>query len=230
MAHAAYLREANAEPFSLRVVTDEAFGLIETSSMPKTHTTGGSPLDQAVLEMRSATSIYSKPRICSEITCATSFEIGGVKRVAIGTKEGFSVSNPKTDKNFDPYTLYVKLPKVQQIYVIDEYEIFFVLASDTLWTYRAELICDYFDQSPVNKESQMKEPPKGDLLAKDVAFFSVHERDDRSLIFLARTEAKLESEVYGVMTSFKVRDDGILRQCAATDILFIDFGACPLYL
>lgn len=103
--HAASLHAQNAEPFSLKVMADTAFGYDSVAATgPKPIAIRGTPLDRAIKEVEKMF-VKAGPRppvICkAAVNCATSFQTAlGPPMVAIGTDYGVFISNAENPRGW----------------------------------------------------------------------------------------------------------------------------------
>lgn len=191
-AHASNEELNSKPPFSLNVLADTAFQPRVFEAANRNVRIKGSALDKAIENFRRDDSPQPLG-IRADVTCATTFNLPGVRLVAVGTEEGFSVCKADNPRG---WTRTIKLSSVKQMFVIEEFNIFVVLASGALWAYRADAIWDYFDGSIAYGSSGPKIPQRTEI-AKSANFFVAGQMKDRSLLVYAKKE--------GLHTTFKVR-------------------------
>jgi hypothetical protein len=192
-AHTSSEELKSKAPFLLKVIADTAF-------QPREHPRGeravmikGSALDKAIQAF--PLDHHRRPLgTRMDITCATTFHLHGIKLVAIGTDEGFSICG--NDQTPGGWREFISLSNVRQIFVIEEHNIFVVLTSDALSAYRTNAVCDSFNGSLDYGSSGPKAPPRT-TIAKGVKFFEVGRMKERDMLIYAKKE--------GLSTSFKVR-------------------------
>ncbi|THZ15375.1 hypothetical protein D6C91_06842 [Aureobasidium pullulans] len=204
--HAAALFAQNAEPFRLRVIADSAF-YYDSNANPKDHLgvsmggkpviIKGTPLDRAVKEVEHRFQATGRPApICrARVNCATSFTTSypGTKHmVAVGTDFGVyccEMDNPRG------WFRAIAGTKVTQVAVLEEFNLFLLLADKILYAHHLDVVCQPLATSAAETSSSRKAPQKLSG-SRDVGFFAVGRMKDRTLVFYKKRD--------GISSTFKV--------------------------
>ncbi|KAI7330875.1 hypothetical protein KC315_g5438 [Hortaea werneckii] len=191
--HAAALHAQHAEPFTLRVMADsafvyDAFGL---SGASRSVTIKGTPVDRALNEVEQRFKDTGRPGpICrARVNCATSFTTAYPaqrRMVAVGTDFGVYISEQDNPRG---WSRAIQLARVTQISVLEEFNLFLLIADKALIAYHLDLVCptDANVPAPRNNDSGRKAPQKLSG-SKDVGFFVSGRMKDRQLVFYKKRE------------------------------------------
>ncbi|KAF2862076.1 hypothetical protein K470DRAFT_213719 [Piedraia hortae CBS 480.64] len=195
MKRAAALQAQNAEPFRLRIMADSAFA-------PPTMTTGlaggkaptiaNTPLDRAIKETEQRFQGTSLPGpVCrARVNCATSFLVPQVgklepkRKVAVGTDFGVFVSDYD---NLRGWRKAIQLSSVTQIAVLEDFNLFLLIAEKVLIAYHLDTIC-YDDRENVSAPSSTRKAPQRLSGSRDVGFFVTGRMKDRMLVIYKKRE------------------------------------------
>ncbi|KAK5109889.1 hypothetical protein LTR62_006496 [Meristemomyces frigidus] len=202
--HAAALYAQHAEPFRLRVMADSAF-VFDGFASPSTPKSGavivGTPVDRAIKEVEMKFRGTGRPGpICrARVNCATAFVLkdgaGGERpMVAVGTDFGVFVSEVENPRG---WAKSVPMVKVTQIAVLEDFNLFLLIADKTLIAYHLDIVCPSPDSrnggpatstaASSNSDFARKAPQKLSG-SRDVGLFAIGRQKDRTLVFYKKRE------------------------------------------
>ncbi|KAH0324761.1 hypothetical protein KCU74_g7816, partial [Aureobasidium melanogenum] len=204
--HAAALFAQNAEPFRLRVIADSAFYYDSNANTKDQYGVSmggkpviikGTPLDRAVKEVENRFKASGRPApICrARVNCATSFTTSypdTKHMVAVGTDFGVyccEMDNPRG------WFRAIAGTKVTQVAVLEEFNLFLVLADKVLYAHHLDAVCQPLSSSAAENSSSRKAPQRLSG-SRDVGFFAVGRMKDRTLVFYKKRD--------GISSTFKV--------------------------
>lgn len=218
--HAASLHAQNAEPFRLKVMADSAFGYENNGSASSKPTRIRlTPLDRAISEVETLFESLGPrpPVICrGSVNCATAFTASpGREMVAIGTDSGVYTAESNNPRG---WTRVITAAKVNQIAVLEEFNLFLVLADKSLVAYHLDAVVQPAG-SQANSSSKQKTPQRlsGN---KDVGFFATGRMKDRVLVFYKKRE--------GLSSTFKVLEP-IVQKCTEKKSRFSRKGTTEFF-
>ncbi|KAI7296892.1 hypothetical protein KC315_g18649 [Hortaea werneckii] len=166
----------------------DAFGLGGAS---RSVTIKGTPVDRALNEVEQRFKDTGRPGpICrARVNCATSFTTAYPaqrRMVAVGTDFGVYISEQDNPRG---WSRAIQLARVTQISVLEEFNLFLLIADKALIAYHLDLVCptDPNVPAPRNNDSGRKAPQKLSG-SKDVGFFVSGRMKDRQLVFYKKRE------------------------------------------
>lgn len=187
--HAASLHAQNAEPFSIKVLADCAFGLPDSvTPAPRPPTIRGTPLYRAIKEVedRFASLPRPAPLTRAQVNCATAFTNPFKKSmIAVGTDAGVFITETENPRG---WRVSLRLKNVTQIAVLEEFNLFLVLADKALVAFQLSAVCQPTNGPPSSLEEKKKAPQKLSG-ARDVGFFATGRMKERILVFYKKREA-----------------------------------------
>ena len=203
--HAAALHAQNAEPFRLRVMADSAFVFDAFGGSGKGVTIKGTPLDRAIKEVELRFKDTGRPGpICrARVNCATSFTTPypGKQMIAVGTDYGVFVSeldNPRgwtkvrtsscRDDIYANTLQAINMQRVSQVAVLEEFNLFLLIADKSLLAYHLDVICPASHNGPAPTNDSARKAPQKLSGSKDVGFFCTGKMKDRTLVFYKKRE------------------------------------------
>ncbi|KAI9726238.1 MAG: hypothetical protein M1834_009093 [Cirrosporium novae-zelandiae] len=205
--HAAALFAQNAEPFRLRVLADAAFGYDAIAAGPRSVMIQGTPLDRAIQDVEKKFQNVGRPApICrATVNCATTFTqpYPGGKMVSVGTDYGVYISDYHNPRG---WTRVIQQTRVTQIAVLEEFNLFLVLADKSLIAYHLDAVCPVNGVPPQNDSS--RRAPQKLSGARDVGFFAIGRMKDRTLVFYKKRD--------GIHSTFKVLEPILHRSATST--------------
>lgn len=193
-AHANALHDQNAEPFRLRVLSDQSFAYDSVTAQGRQLgvSISGTPLHRAIREMEHTYgSGRGPPPVCrAQVNCATAFNAYNKALIAIGTDYGVYISEATNPRG---WTRTVQINKVTQISVLEEFSVCLIIADKSLIAYPLDVVAPVSNFPAPSHDNPRRAPQR---LAKDVAFFATARMKDRELLFYKRKE--------GMHNTFKV--------------------------
>ena len=203
--HANSLYAQHAEPFRLRVVADSAFYYDYTLGGTSGATAGkdimikGTPMDRAVKEVEQKFKDTGRPGpVCrARVNCATSFTTPypGKHMVAVGTDYGVYASEIGNPRGFFKA---INIPKVTQVAVLEEFNLFLLLSSGSLIAYHLDVVysTDRVNGAAAAGSDTARKAPQKLSGSRDVGFFAVGRMKERTLVFYKKRD--------GLSSTFKV--------------------------
>ncbi|KAI9371374.1 CNH domain-containing protein [Aspergillus egyptiacus] len=210
--HAAALYSQNAEPFRLRVLADTAFGSPDTSRPSHSVTIKGTPLDRAVKEVEKKYPTSTRPKVVCRTTvhCATVFEQPPGRRMcAIGTDIAVYVSEYDNPRGWSKAIVQTK---VTQIAVLEEFNLFLLIADKSLIAYQLDAICPASGvPARAANDSSHRAPTKlsGN---REVSFFAAGHMKDRTLVMYKKRD--------GLSSTFKVLEPVLQKSSSSRSRFF----------
>ncbi|KAE8348787.1 CNH domain-containing protein [Aspergillus coremiiformis] len=196
--HAAALFAQNAEPFRLRVLADTAFGVSELSVTPTSVTIKGTPLDRAIKEVEHRFADVSRPiAICrAAVHSATVFQQPpGRMMCAIGTDNGVYISGYNNPRG---WVRAINIPRVTQIAVFEEFNVFLLIADKSLIAYHLDVVCPASGVSTPTTSDSARRAPQKLSGSREVSFFAAGHMKDRTLVMYKKRD--------GLSSTFKIME------------------------
>ncbi|KAK3676968.1 Rho guanine nucleotide exchange factor [Recurvomyces mirabilis] len=222
--HAAALYAQHAEPFKIRVMADSAFVFDGFAAPGNTGQKGvtihGTPVDRAIKEVEHRFKDTGRPGpICrARVNCATAFTMGEKSMVAVGTDFGVFVSEMENPRGWNKS---IPMVKVTQIAVLEEFNLFLLIADKTLVAYHLDVVCPTDNRngpatSNSNNDSARKAPQKLSG-SRDVGLFAIGRQKDRTLVFYKKRENlnsvfKVLEPIYQKSTEKRSRTAGLFKR------------------
>ncbi|KAL4913876.1 CNH domain-containing protein [Aspergillus aurantiobrunneus] len=205
--HAASLYAQNAEPFRLRVLSDTAFSSSDNAASSSSAIIKGTPLDRAVKEVEKQYPGSSRPPpICrATVHCATVFEQpAGRKMCAIGTDYGVYVSEYNDPRG---WARTIAMPRVTQISVFEEFNLFLLIADKSLIAYHLDVVCPTSGIPAQTTNDSARRAPQKLSGNREVGFFAAGHMKDRTLIMYKKRD--------GLSSTFKILEP-VLQKSATS--------------
>ena len=227
--HAEQLWSQNSEPFRLRVLADTAFGYEGLSYPSKRISIRGTPLDRAIQESEKKYIGQGRPApVCrAQVNCATVFnQPYGRLMCAIGTDYGVYISeyqnsrgwmrvrvethSPTCDGTYEKQA--IQMQRVTQIAVLEEFNLFLMIADKILIAYHLDVICPPSGNALPQGDASSRRAPQKLSGSKDVGFFVTGRMKDRALVFYKKRD--------GINSTFKVLEP-VLQKSATSRSRFL---------
>ena len=227
--HAEQLHSQNSEPFRLRVLADTAFGYEGLSYPSKRIAIKGTPLDRAIEESEKKYAGQGRPApVCrAQVNCATVFnQPYGRLMCAIGTDYGVYISEYQNSRGWmrvrvvwlklnsdDTYTEQaIQMPRVTQIAVLEEFNLFLMISDKVLIAYHLDVICPPSGNAAPQNDASSRRAPQKLSGSRDVGFFVTGRMKDRALVFYKKKD--------GINSTFKVLEP-VLQKSATSRSRFL---------
>ncbi|KAG8623996.1 hypothetical protein KVT40_008972 [Elsinoe batatas] len=195
--HAKSLYRQNAEPFHLRVIADTAFNYEAAAYMPggKPLVIEDTPMDRAIKEVEARYKDTARPGpICrAKVNCACAFSTAypGKHMIAVGTDYGVYISEIDSPRG---WSRAITMAKVTQIAVLEEFNVFLLIAAGSLIAYHLEVVTSPSTNNTT--DGSARRAPQKLSGTRDVGFFAVGRMKDRLLVFYKKRD--------GLSSTFKV--------------------------
>ncbi|KAK5170356.1 Rho guanine nucleotide exchange factor [Saxophila tyrrhenica] len=202
--HAAGLYHSNSEPFKLRVMADSAFVYDAFGgSGNKSFVIKGTPVDRAIKEVEQRFKDSGRPGpICrARVNCATTWttpppdeETPGKDMVAVGTDYGVYISETDNPRG---WTRAINLPRVTQLSVLEDFNLFLLISDKSLMAYHLDVVCPATGpvstttnggRPSTSSSDSLAKAPKKISGSKDVGFFATGRMKERTLVFYKKRE------------------------------------------
>ncbi|KAF7617121.1 hypothetical protein AFLA_005169 [Aspergillus flavus NRRL3357] len=210
--HAAALFAQNAEPFRLRVLADTAFASSDYSPPPKSVIIEGTPLDRAIKDVEHRFGDLKRPApVCrASVHSATVFQQPpGRMMCAIGTDNGVYISEYNDPRG---WVRAIQIPRVTQIAVFEEFNVFLLIADKSLIAYHLDVVCPPSGvPTPTTSDSARRAPQKISG-SREVGFFAAGHMKDRTLVMYKKRD--------GLSSTFKIMEPVLQKSSTSKSRFF----------
>ncbi|KAE8396322.1 CNH domain-containing protein [Aspergillus alliaceus] len=210
--HAAALFAQNAEPFRLRVLADTAFASSDYTPPSKSVTIKGTPLDRAIKEVEHRFSDLKRPSpVCrSGVHSATVFQQPpGRMMCAIGTDNGVYISEYNDPRG---WVRAIQIPRVTQIAVFEEFNVFLLIADKSLIAYHLDVVCPPSGVSTPTTSDSARRAPQKLSGSREVGFFAAGHMKDRTLVMYKKRD--------GLSSTFKIMEPVLQKSSTSKSRFF----------